>query len=101
MAPETQRAAAFIARWQGREGGQEHANYALFLTEFCDTLNVPRPDPASASTKTRAALIGQRRTSSSATRPLSAAKTSAPASAPNMRRPYGPRIRISTSQPTS
>jgi hypothetical protein len=25
----------FIARWQGREGGQERANYALFLTELC------------------------------------------------------------------
>jgi len=27
---------AFIARWQGQEGGQERANYALFLTELCD-----------------------------------------------------------------
>src|SRR5215469_10638515 len=26
----------FIARWQGREGGQERANYALFLSELCD-----------------------------------------------------------------
>ncbi|WP_317208260.1 hypothetical protein [Rhizobium halophilum] len=25
---------AFIARWQGQEGGQERANYALFLTEL-------------------------------------------------------------------
>lgn len=41
---------AFIARWQGREGGQERANYALFLTELCDVIGVPRPHPASAST---------------------------------------------------
>ena len=29
---------AFIARWQGREGGQERANYAMFLTELCSAL---------------------------------------------------------------
>lgn len=40
---------AFIARWQGREGGQERANYALFLTELCEVLEVPRPEPAGAS----------------------------------------------------
>ncbi len=40
---------AFIARWQGREGGQERANYALFLTELCEVLGVPRPEPAGAS----------------------------------------------------
>jgi hypothetical protein len=39
---------AFIARWQGKEGGAERANYALFLSELCDVLEVPRPDPASA-----------------------------------------------------
>src|SRR5262245_54665921 len=37
---------AFIARWQGREGGQERANYGLFLAELCDALAVPRPEPA-------------------------------------------------------
>lgn len=41
----------FIARWQGREGGQERANYALFLAEFCDVLEVARPEPASATTE--------------------------------------------------
>ncbi len=40
---------AFIARWQGREGGQERANYSLFLTELCDALGVPRPEPAEAT----------------------------------------------------
>ncbi len=39
---------AFVTRWQGREGGQERANYALFLSELCDVLGVPRPDPAAA-----------------------------------------------------
>jgi SAM-dependent methyltransferase len=41
----------FIVRWQGREGGQERANYGLFLTELCDVLGVRRPDPAAASTE--------------------------------------------------
>ena len=42
---------AFIARWLGREGGQERANYALFLSELCRTLGLPAPDPASARTE--------------------------------------------------
>jgi hypothetical protein len=42
---------AFIARWQGREGGQERANYALFLSELCAVLDVKQPDPASAKTE--------------------------------------------------
>jgi hypothetical protein len=40
---------AFIARWQGREGGQERANYAMFLTELCSVLGLEPPDPASAA----------------------------------------------------
>lgn len=40
---------AFIRRWQGQEGGQERANYALFLTELCDLLDLPHADPASAA----------------------------------------------------
>jgi hypothetical protein len=39
----------FIARWQGQEGGQERANYALFLTQLCDVLGLPQPDPAQAT----------------------------------------------------
>ncbi len=38
---------AFIARWAEGDGGQERANYALFLAELCDVLGVPRPDQAS------------------------------------------------------
>ncbi|MBB5754047.1 class I SAM-dependent DNA methyltransferase [Prosthecomicrobium pneumaticum] len=36
----------FISRWSGREGGQERANYALFLSELCTVIGVPPPDPA-------------------------------------------------------
>jgi hypothetical protein len=48
---EQQRVEAFIARWQGREGGQERANYALFLIQFCEMLGLPSPEPASAITE--------------------------------------------------
>ena len=37
--------AAFIARWRS-SGAAERANYQLFLTELCDVLGVPRPEPA-------------------------------------------------------
>jgi hypothetical protein len=39
----------FVARWQGCEGRQERANYALFLAELCDLIGVGRPQPASAT----------------------------------------------------
>jgi SAM-dependent methyltransferase len=38
----------FIGRWTSREGGAERANYQMFLSELCDILEVPRPDPAGA-----------------------------------------------------
>jgi len=38
---------AFIERWQN-SAAAERANYALFLAELCDFLEVPRPDPAVA-----------------------------------------------------
>ena len=34
----------FIDRWK-KSGGAERANYQLFLTELCDVLEVPRPEP--------------------------------------------------------
>jgi len=37
----------FIDRWQN-SAAAERANYALFLAELCDYLEVPRPDPAVA-----------------------------------------------------
>ena len=36
----------FITRWQG-SGAAERSNYALFISELCDLLEVPRPDPSS------------------------------------------------------
>ena len=34
----------FITRWS-KSGGAERANYQLFLSELCDVLDVPRPEP--------------------------------------------------------
>jgi hypothetical protein len=45
-AKSSEKAETFITRWQGQEGGQERANYSLFLTELCDVLDLPHPDPA-------------------------------------------------------
>jgi hypothetical protein len=39
----------FIVRWQGREGGQERANYVSFLNELIILLGMPPPDPADAT----------------------------------------------------
>lgn len=36
----------FIERWHGREGGAERANYALFLRELTEALDLPAPEPA-------------------------------------------------------
>ena len=38
-------AQSFITRWQA-SGAAERANYQLFLSELCDVLDVPRPNPA-------------------------------------------------------
>ncbi len=40
----------FIKRWEGHEGGAERANYGMYLSELCDIIGVPRPDPAQATT---------------------------------------------------
>jgi len=37
----------FIARWEKAEAA-ERANYQMFLTELCDLLEPPHPDPAGA-----------------------------------------------------
>lgn len=36
----------FLDRWLNKAGGAERANYQLFLSEMCETLDLPRPDPA-------------------------------------------------------
>ncbi len=41
--------ASFIDRWSKAEAA-ERANYVLFLSELCDVLDVPRPDPAGPDT---------------------------------------------------
>jgi len=41
----------FIARWTANEGGQERANYALFLSELADVIGVARPEPAAATSE--------------------------------------------------
>ena len=38
----------FITRWKDARGGAERANYQMFLSELCEALDLPRPDPASA-----------------------------------------------------
>ncbi|MGE5501625.1 MAG: type IIL restriction-modification enzyme MmeI, partial [Ignavibacteriales bacterium] len=43
---------AFIERWRHARGGAERANYQMFLSELCEALNLPRPDPASNDTRT-------------------------------------------------
>jgi len=42
---------AFIARWADGEGGQERANYVMFLTELCDLIGVGRPAQKSAASR--------------------------------------------------
>lgn len=42
---------AFIDRWSAARGGAERANYQMFLTELCEALGLPRPDPASDDTR--------------------------------------------------
>ncbi|WP_318013134.1 class I SAM-dependent DNA methyltransferase [Mesorhizobium sp. BH1-1-4] len=37
-----------MGRWSNLDGGQERANYSLFLAELCDVIGVRRPDPALA-----------------------------------------------------
>lgn len=39
----------FIDRWQQADGA-ERANYQIFLTELCELLDLPRPEPASQDT---------------------------------------------------
>ena len=38
---------AFIRRWAA-SGAAERANYQLFLSELCDVIGVPRPEPQAA-----------------------------------------------------
>jgi hypothetical protein len=46
----------FIQRWQ-QSSASERANYALFLSELCDYLDLPRPDPSQADESTNTYVI--------------------------------------------
>jgi hypothetical protein len=45
--PTTPNQESFIQRWQ-KSSASERANYALFLSELCDYLDLPRPEPSQA-----------------------------------------------------
>ena len=47
--PEDIAVTAFIDRWEN-SGAAERANYQLFLSELCDLIGAPRPDPATPNT---------------------------------------------------
>ena len=36
----------FIERWTLQAGGAERADYQMFLSELCDVIGVPRPEPS-------------------------------------------------------
>ena len=46
----------FLRRWEA-SGAAERANYAMFLGELCDILEVPRPDPAGPDDETNANVL--------------------------------------------
>ncbi len=50
---------AFIERWQAANGS-ERANYQLFLTELCELLGLPRPEPAADDTRDNAYVFERR-----------------------------------------
>jgi hypothetical protein len=43
--PSKKQIDAFILRWE-KSGAAERSNYVLFLSELCDLLDIPRPEPA-------------------------------------------------------
>jgi len=45
---ESQAATAFIERWE-RSGAAERSNHQLFISELCDLIDVPHPNPAPPS----------------------------------------------------
>ena len=53
------RTEAFIARWQAA-GGSERANYQLFVTELCELLDLPKPEPATDDPRDNAYVFERR-----------------------------------------
>ena len=56
---DSARTQAFITRWPAASGS-ERANYQLFVTELCDLLGCPKPDPASDDTRENAYVFERR-----------------------------------------
>ena len=50
---------AFIDRWSDT-GGKERAKYQLFLTELCQLLNLPGPEPAGPDPKANSYVFERR-----------------------------------------
>lgn len=50
---------SFISRWQSA-GGSERANYQLFITELCELLALPKPEPAQADARDNAYVFERR-----------------------------------------
>ncbi|MCB1054253.1 MAG: class I SAM-dependent DNA methyltransferase, partial [Acidobacteria bacterium] len=50
---------AFIDRWE-RATGTERANYQLFLTELCELLALPRPEPSTEETEDNSYVFERR-----------------------------------------
>jgi hypothetical protein len=50
---------AFIARWSSA-GGSERANYQLFITELCELLDLPKPEPARGDARDNAYVFERR-----------------------------------------
>ncbi len=56
---DSARTQAFIIRWAAASGS-ERANYQLFVTELCDLLDCPKPDPARDDTRDNAYVFERR-----------------------------------------
>ena len=56
---DSARTQAFITRWAAASGS-ERANHQLFVTELCDLLGCPKPDPASDDTRDNAYVFERR-----------------------------------------
>jgi len=56
-ADAAQAAAAFVARWQSADGS-ELANYQFFVSDLCQLLKVPAPDPVRDDTRDNAKPVG-------------------------------------------
>ncbi|HEY8710353.1 MAG TPA: DNA methyltransferase, partial [Burkholderiaceae bacterium] len=59
MTDDPARTHAFIARWAAASGS-ERANHQLFVTELCELLGTPKPDPTSIDTRDNAYVVERR-----------------------------------------